>query len=338
MLKERANIRKTLNFLIRAVIILVTYGFIYRQVFRLRKPDEIIIMMEAAVDQKDQLILMILVSVLMLINWGLESMKWKLLISKIERVSFLKSFEAVLTGVSVSLFTPNRTGDYLGRVFILDKGNHIEGILITIIGSFAQLVITLCVGLFSLLAFLDHYMLPYEHYEYLVNGLIFLVPASVFIILLIYFKLGLLSDFFRRYFPSHWPKLPEYAGVFARYSSGELFWNIILSLFRYIIFSTQFLLLLKLFGAGVPAAEGFILVAVIYLFMTVVPTVALVDLGIRGSVSLYILGLYFSRYGPEIENPEFAILAATTSLWLINLIVPAILGTFFVFKLKFFRK
>lgn len=327
-----------MNFLIRAIIILVTYGFIYRQVFRQREPAEILSTLQASLEEKDGLVLFLVVLFLMLLNWGLESMKWKLLISKIEKVSFIRSYEAVLTGVSVSLFTPNRTGDYLGRVFILDKANHIEGILVTIIGSFAQLVVTICFGLFCLLSFLDHYLIPHQHYEYLVNGLVLLVPACVFFILLIYFKIGLLSDFFRRYFPSRWHKLSDYIAVFGRYNSGELFWNLLLSLFRYVIFSSQFLLLLRLFGAGIPAMEGFILVAVIYLFMTVVPTVALVDLGIRGSVSLYILGLYFSRYAPAENDPQVAILAATTSLWLINLIIPAILGTFFVFKLKFFRK
>jgi hypothetical protein len=337
MYKERANIRKTLNFLIRGVIILVTYGFIYRQVFHLQKPAEVLGTLETALEQQDKIILLSLIVLLMLMNWGVESLKWKLLIAKIEAIGFLKSYKAVLTGVSVSLFTPNRTGDYLGRVFILDRANHIEGILVTLIGSFAQLVVTLCVGLFCLLSFLDHYFIPRQH-EYLVTGLIFLVPAAVFIVLLVYFKIGLFSDFVSRYFPARWKKLSDYASVFSRYSARELFWNLMLSLLRYIVFTTQFLLLLRLFGAAVPAVEGFILIAVIYLFMTLVPTVALVDLGIRGSVSLYILGMYFKQYAPGYPDPEIAILAASTALWMINLILPAILGTFFVFNLKFFRK
>ena len=70
--------------------------------------------------------------------------------------------------------------------------------------------------------------------------------------------------------------------------------------------------------------------------MTLVPSVALVDLGIRGSVSLYILGMYFQA--ADGSGMELAILAASTSVWFVNLIIPAILGTFFVFNLKFFRK
>ena len=111
---------------------------------------------------------MILILLLMLVNWSIESVKWKILIAKIERVSFFRAFKAVMTGVSVSLFTPNRTGDYLGRVFILEKGNHIEGILITLIGSFAQIIVTISVGLFCFLSFLDQYLrVPYQIQEYL---------------------------------------------------------------------------------------------------------------------------------------------------------------------------
>ena len=37
-----------------------------------------------------------------------------------------------------------------------------------------------------------------------------------------------------------------------------------------------------------------------------------------------------------ITTNEIAIMAATASIWLINLIIPAILGSAFVFKLNFF--
>jgi hypothetical protein len=72
--------------------------------------------------------------------------------------------------------------------------------------------------------------------------------------------------------------------------------------------------------------------------MTLVPSIALLDLGIRGSVSIYVIGLYFQHAGLYPGDTELAILTSSTVLWLVNLIIPAILGTFFVFSLKFFRK
>jgi hypothetical protein len=274
-----------------------------------------------------------------LLNWSIESVKWRFLIAKIEKISFFRAFKAVMTGVSVSLFTPNRTGDYLGRVFILEKGNHVEGILITLIGSFAQTVVTLCAGMFCFLSFLDQYLrVSYQVREYVLISLIFLIPCLVFIIMFFYFKIGILSDFISRFMPRKWQRFTEYSRIFASYNIQELLGVLLLSLLRYMIFSFQFFLLLRMFGAELPISQGLILIPVIYLVMTLVPSIALIDLGIRGSVSIFVIGLYFQKSGFNPGDMELAILTSSTILWLVNLIIPAILGTFFVFNLKFFRK
>jgi len=339
MIAQKAKIRKTFNYLIRALIILITYGFIYRQVFIERKLDEIMGVFNKMMEQQQAWFMISLILLLMLLNWSIESVKWRLLIAKIEKISFFRAFKAVMTGVSVSLFTPNRTGDYLGRVFILEKGNHVEGILITLIGSFAQIVVTLSAGLFCFLSFLDQYLrVSYQVQEYLLISLIFLIPFLVFIIMLLYFKIGILSDFVGRYMPRKWERFIKYSRVFARYDSKELLGVLLLSLLRYVIFSTQFFLLLRLFGTELPVTQGMILIPVIYLAMTLVPSIALIDLGIRGSVSIFVIGIYFQKSGINSSDIELAILTSSTVLWLVNLIIPAILGTFFVFNLKFFRK
>lgn len=339
MIKQRTKIRKTYNYLIRLAIVAVTYGFIYRQVFIKHKLEDITGgIFEALADPASKLTLG-LVMVMMLLNWGMESLKWKVLISKLEKLDFLRAFQAVLTGVSVSLFTPNRTGDYLGRVFILREGNRVEGILTTIIGSISQLVVTVCVGLFALLAFIDVYAVDfYRIGEYLFMSIIFLVPVMVFLILLFYFNISVLNDIARKYAPAKWKKFAGYAAVFERYQSAELLTVLWLSMARYLIFGSQFYLLLKLFGVELPPEHALVLIPVIYLVMTLVPHVALVDLGVRGSVSLFVIGLYFSRLHGVPGSHEAGVISAATALWLINLVIPAILGTFFVFRLKFFRK
>lgn len=339
MTEKKAKIRKTFNYLIRAVIILLTYGFLYHQIFIENKLKDLSDTVSGVMERQDAWRLLALMLVMMLVNWGLESLKWKVLIGKIEKVSFLKSFKAVMAGASVSFFMPNRTGDYLGRVFILEKGNHVEGIFSTLIGSFAQIIITLSVGLFCLLSFTDHYFrLSFHIGEYMFMSLVFLVPCIVFILVLAFFNIGLLADFFSRYFPGRWDKVKQYASVFAKYNSKELWHVLILSFLRYVVFSSQFFILVRVFGADVPVTEGFILIPVIYLAMTLVPTVALVELGVRGSVSMFIFGLYFEKAGVTASVPLLAPLAASSLLWLINLVLPAVIGTFFVFSLKFLRK
>ena len=89
-----------------------------------------------------------LVVLMMLLNWFLESLKWRFLISKIERVTIKRSVRAIFSGITVSAFTPNRVGEYAGRVFCLDKGDRIQAVLITVIGSMAQLITTIVFGLY----------------------------------------------------------------------------------------------------------------------------------------------------------------------------------------------
>jgi uncharacterized membrane protein YbhN (UPF0104 family) len=60
----------------------------------------------------------ILVIVLMFVNWSLEALKWKISVQSVQPVSFFRSLKAIFSGVSFSVTTPNRTGEYLGRVFI----------------------------------------------------------------------------------------------------------------------------------------------------------------------------------------------------------------------------
>lgn len=334
-----AKITKTYNYLIRILIIAATYFFLYRQVFQKRNLDEVYEVFRDFFTSSlfQQGIALILV--LMLINWGLEAVKWKILIRRIEKVSWVKSFEAVLTGVSVTIFMPNRTGDYLGRVFILEKANRIEGVLITIIGSISQLIITLSLGMFGFLAYYYEYLNKQTVLQdYIGAGLILLVPVLVFLLILVYFNLKSLTPILSKLFRGRFAKYAHYVDVFSAYSTVELFKVLLLSFLRYAVFSTQFYLLLLLFNVRIPYPDAIILISMIYLFMMVVPSIALTEIGIRGSLSIYIISKYFTHIGVSADPYELGIFAASSLLWFINIVMPAIAGTFFVFKLKFFRK
>jgi len=72
--------------------------------------------------------------------------------------------------------------------------------------------------------------------------------------------------------------------------------------------------------------------------MAAIPTIALAEIGIRGSVAVYVFKFYFEYiHNTEVINP-LAIIAASSVLWLVNLALPAIVGTFFVGRLHFFSK
>src|SRR5437762_6135815 len=93
---------------------------------------------------------LVMVVFLMLLNWSIEAMKWRLAIQEIQPLGFLKAFRAVLSGVSFSVNTPNRIGEYLGRVLYMEEGNRLRAVSLTIVCSISQLIVTLFVGLIGL--------------------------------------------------------------------------------------------------------------------------------------------------------------------------------------------
>jgi hypothetical protein len=321
------------------VIITATYLFLYRQVFYKRNLDDVYATVQDFLESpvfKQGVALLIL---LMLVNWGLETLKWKTLINRIEKVGFFRSLQAVLAGVSVSIFMPNRSGEYLGRVFILQKANRLEGVLITIIGSISQMIITISLGLFGFLAFYYQYLNQQSVlHDYVGAALILMVPVVVFLLLIFYFNMKALTPLLSRFFKGRREKYSHYIEVFSKYNTSELFKVLIISFIRYLVFSTQYYLFLRLFHVDIPIPAAMILISVIYLFMMVVPSIALTEIGIRGSVSVYMFSLYFQRMGIPDDPYHLGIFAASSLLWLINIVFPAIAGTFFVFNPKFFRK
>jgi uncharacterized membrane protein YbhN (UPF0104 family) len=102
-----------------------------------------------------------IVFILMIFNWTIEAQKWRLLLVETEKFSLWKSLQSILTGVAVSVITPNRIGEYMGRILYLRNVHKIQGITVTIIGSFAQLIITGFLGLIGV----AYYILNVQNYR-----------------------------------------------------------------------------------------------------------------------------------------------------------------------------
>jgi len=342
----KTKVRKTYNYLIRFLIIFTTYGFIYQQVFYKRNLEEIYHSFLDGFNHGWFINMLILVIILMILNWAVETSKWKYLINKIEFVSWNRCFKAVLTGVAVSSFTPNRVGDYFGRVFILEKANRIEGIFITIVGSMSQLLVTFTVGTsciyFMFLVYpetlLSYFKIPGYLYTYFLWGGAILIVGINILVILLFLNISLLLSLASRFKGKFVERFRSYIHILSAYTFRELLIVIFFSLLRFVIFSTQMYLLLRMFSVELPYLHGVIIIAVIFFVMTMIPTVAITELGIRGSVSLFLIGVYFGNPLGMPASLSLGIVAASTTLWIINLAVPALIGAIFVFNLKFFRK
>src|SRR5690606_3777038 len=97
---------------------------------------------------------------------------------------------------------------------------------------------------------------------------------------------------------------------------------LLLAVVRFCVFVAQYVILLHAFGSGVSWASGLILGGIVFFGKLLVPPVTLTDVGIREGVSIYVGG-FFGVAGAVAFNAAF-------TLFLINLVLPALLGVPFV--------
>ncbi|MGE4288735.1 MAG: lysylphosphatidylglycerol synthase domain-containing protein [Salinivirgaceae bacterium] len=255
------------------------------------------------------------------VNWGLESVKWKLLMAPITHISWKNATGSVLAGVSVSIFTPNRVGEFGGRIFFLDSKHHVKGIGATLVGNLAQMLTTLIVGLIGLIPFWN---IMDTTTSFLFSGttLFFISFVVIALGLTVYFSVHRLVPLFMKI---KWTRQKmHYLKFLAAYKKQLLFTVFGLSALRYLVFSVQFFLLLKLNGINLTATIAALAISQIYLILSLVPTFALSEVGVRSSVAVLVLGVFTPLSG--------AVIVASVSLWIINLAFPAFIGTIFLTK------
>lgn len=317
--------KRYIGLFIKVVIAIVALVFIYREVQLKDQDTDLSFGISVLADHLH--ILFILISMMML-NWGLEAYKWRILVKPIEQISHWKSLKAVFSGITIALFTPNRVGEYGGRVFHLKKADRIDAVLLTIVGSYAQLVVTLVTGILATIFYLPTYvgLGPVSPMQYNLIGLLMLGLTILLVIL--FLNTRLLTTII------NWLPIPEkyrhYSKVFEYHSSATLWKVFLASLGRYIVFTAQFFLLLQLFDVEIDYLNAMMMISMTYFVMTAVPTIAITELGVRGSMAVYFIGMLSANLK--------SIFMASSMLWLINLAVPALIGVLFIFQLRFFRK
>ena len=322
--------KKTIGFLLKIGIVAFALFFLYEQ---LTAKSSIEQFNNADVLQqiKGHYSILIVIVLMMFLNWFLEALKWQFLIKKIEEISFSRSVRAVFSGITVSAFTPNRVGEYGGRVFCLEKADRIQAVFITIIGSMAQLITTIffgSIGILLLPSLMPEFtqILSLMEYSYPILVFVFLLLNSLLIF--IYLNTSVLSLLLARI--KFLNKYEKYNSVFSFYSAEELAKVLLFSVARYAVFTTQFFILLHVFGVVINYTDALVLIMTMLFVISVIPTIAITEIGVRGSVALFLFGL--------ISSNTVGILSATFVMWIINLLLPALIGTAFIFTLKFFRK
>jgi hypothetical protein len=246
-----------------------------------------------------------------LCNWFLEIVKWKTLVTHVKSISIWESTAQSLGGLTTSLLTPNRIGEYGAKALYFKKSKRKRILGLNFLGNSAQLLSTLLFGTvgFSFFVYQFSVELPWQK----------IIRMSVILIIFgVFFILGTKQKRFQIKGYS-WSSLKNFMQHISRSIHIK---NISLSIARYLIFSHQFYFLLLLFNTNSSYFVCMSAITAMYLITSLIPMLFIFDVIVKGSVAVWLFGY--------LQIPELNILTVVSIMWILNFVLPSIVGCYFV--------
>lgn len=254
---------------------------------------------------------MVLIVSFTLLNWLLEIHKWKFLMKSLQKISFSEALEQSLGSLTASLITPNRIGEYGAKAIYYPRKLRPGVMIRNFIGNASQMTITVIFGVLVIFTFRS-YLAPQNFLstELLVT-MAFIVVALGFL----FYWIVLKSDRFS------WLKnIKSLFEIPYKVYQKALTYSVL----RYLVFSHQFYLLLIFFEVDIAYPQALSAIALMYFISSAIPGFVLFDWLVKGSVAVTLFGF--------LGVSEIVILCITTTMWIMNFALPAMIGSVYVMK------
>ncbi len=304
--------RKAKQFLTVVVKLLIVGGafyFIYSRLAGDESPDWI--KFSNVFNSKKAWLYAFIILTLTFLNRFLEILKWQNLVSSFKAISISKASEQVLAAMTASIFTPNGIGEYAAKALYFKKEQAKNIIFLNLVCNGIQLIIAIAAGLFGFAVFNAEYNL---------------MPHTFLLILLAILAIAEIFLFTARNFTIRGYSLQKAAkkiNALPKYIHRK---NMFLAMGRYFCLIHQHYFLFLLFGVQLPYPEMIAAITAVYFLGSSLPTFQLFDFAVRGGVAV----LFFGLMGVN----EWIVLFAATLQWLLNIVIPVSLGSYFVFRFK----
>ena len=246
-----------------------------------------------------------------LINWLLEILKWKTLVSSVSHISFVQAAKQSLASLTASLLTPNRIGEYGAKAIYYPKTYRPKILMLNFLGNAHQMLITTLFGFFGLLILGDHFSLEKLPFSSILGIVVVLI---ILLISIAFFQKKWMNGF--RRIINDFLQIP-----FSIHKTTFLY-----AASRYMIFSHQFYLFLLFFGVDLEYSIAMPIIVSMYLISSMIPGFVLFDWLVKGSVAVTL----FRFFGVD----DIIVLSITASMWILNFAFPAIIGSFYVLTFK----
>jgi hypothetical protein len=235
-------------------------------------------------------------------NYLMEAIKWQNLLASWSPISIFKSYKSVLIGQAFAFFTPARSGDYVGRILLLPPGTKIKGAAQLAWSSYAQLIITISIG--SIALFFNLPFFPWIKW---------FMPLGLIAALFVYFHPGQFKGWLNK--------------INKLQIENKLKLNLLgLSFLKYMIFVLQYTWAVKMLNITIAPIDLWIALGVLFLLLSIIPSISLTDLVIRGQIIVVLLEPYY--------NNSLMLICLSTIIWAVNFLLPAIIGAFLLINFR----
>ncbi len=226
----------------------------------------------------------LLALLLMPVNMLLEAWRWQFLMGDL---SLREAQRQVYFSKMAGQLTPYQLGEYPARGLLMEHGRWAELLSKGVVGSMTMTLAITLVGILPLAVWLSDGRWRPEWMT--VVGLMLAVVALT-------------------------AALPRLLRRWIRVDSRLLMGSLGQSVVRYLCWCLQLALVLRLFGMPF-STEWLVLIPVYYLIITIAPSIAAAEAGVRGAAAMLVFG--------TAEATLAGIL-----LWAINSLLPMLIGTF----------
>lgn len=229
---------------------------------------------------------------LMVLNIGVESLRWRCVRRVFTSGSWADDVKASLRGVSLGNVTPGNVGEHVGRASSYVE--HGKAGMASVVSSVLQTAVISLLGVFACLR--------------VSAAGVGNADVEAVIGLSVLLAMPFLAIFCGR---------PLLRKVGAAGGSGRwLFAAAAINILKVLIFSFQFALLLC--DGEWPSALVFSATLFYYFVITVIPRVNLIDVGVKGGVAAWVFGRGLCE--TSVIN------AAVVLIWVLNIVLPSIAG------------
>ncbi|MFN3967741.1 hypothetical protein [Flavobacterium sp.] len=290
-------------FIVKLTIVLLSFYFIYGE---LKNNDQLdwtkfFLLLE----EKQSFLGILFLLSFSVANRFLEILKWQNLVSFIRPISVSESTKQVLGALTAGIFTPNGLGEYAGKALYFDKKKTKKVIFLNLICNGIQMILTIIFGTIGL------WTLGYEFWALGIIGICIVFLGISFLTKSLKVKGYSIEKLLS--------KINEIPKTIHRK-------NIFLAIGRYLVFSHQYYFLFLAFDVDLPYLTMMASIAAVYFLASSLPSFQFLDFAVKGSVALF----FFEKLGVN----EWIVVFISTLMWFLNVVLPVVIGSYFVLKFK----